>query len=95
VAGVNAPPTPARFRVLCSLDAPWPQDFHPLAHPDFEVLHSFVPLGVPDPASANVTGGRVRTAVLYACHSGPGRRLSVSVRVTPGRWNPLTSLGNR
>jgi hypothetical protein len=45
VQRVNAPPTPAQFRVLCSLDAPWPQDFHPPAHPDFEVLHAFVPAG--------------------------------------------------
>jgi hypothetical protein len=45
VQRVNAPPTPAQFRVLCSLDAPWPQGFRPLAHPDFEVLHAFVPAG--------------------------------------------------
>jgi hypothetical protein len=45
VRRVNAPPGPAQFRVLCSLDAPWPQDFPLLAHPDFEVLHAFVPGG--------------------------------------------------
>jgi hypothetical protein len=45
VRRVNAPPAPAQFRVLCTLDAHWPQDFRPLAHPDFEVLHAFVPGG--------------------------------------------------
>jgi hypothetical protein len=40
---VNLPPTPAQFRLLCALDAPWPVGFHPLSNPDFEPLHSFVP----------------------------------------------------
>lgn len=47
VRRVNLPPTPAQFRVLCSLSSPWPQAFRPFAHPDFEVLHSFVPAGRP------------------------------------------------
>ncbi len=47
VQRVNAPPTPAQFRVLCALDAPWPQGFRPLASPDFEALHAFVPAGRP------------------------------------------------
>ncbi len=42
VRRVNAPPTPAQFRILCALDAPWPAGFRPLSHPDFEPLHSFV-----------------------------------------------------
>jgi hypothetical protein len=45
VQRVNLPPTPAQFRVLCSLDAPWPEGFRPLANPDFEALHAFVPAG--------------------------------------------------
>jgi hypothetical protein len=45
VQRVNPPPTPAQFRVLCSLDSPWPQGFRPLASPDFEALHSFAPAG--------------------------------------------------
>jgi hypothetical protein len=45
VQRVNPSPTPAQFRVLCSLDAPWPEVFRPLAHHDFEALHSFVPAG--------------------------------------------------
>jgi hypothetical protein len=45
VQRVNPPPTPAQFRVLCSLDSPWPQGFRPLANPDFEALHAFVPAG--------------------------------------------------
>lgn len=43
VRRVNPPPTPAQFRVLCSLDAPWPAGFRPLSNPDFEPLHSFAP----------------------------------------------------
>jgi hypothetical protein len=42
VRRVNLPPTPAQFRVLCSLEAPWPAGFQPLSSPDFEPLHSFV-----------------------------------------------------
>lgn len=42
VRRVNPPPTPAQFRVLCSLEAPWPVGFQPLSSPDFEALHSFV-----------------------------------------------------
>jgi hypothetical protein len=42
VRRVNPPPTPAQFRVLCSLEAPWPVGFEPLASPDFEPLHSLV-----------------------------------------------------
>lgn len=45
VRRVNPPPTPAQFRVLCSLDSPWPEGFRPLASPDFEPLQSFVPAG--------------------------------------------------
>ncbi len=45
VQRINPPPTPAQFRVLCSLDSPWPEGFRPLANPDFETLHSFVPVG--------------------------------------------------
>ncbi len=45
VQRVNPPPTPAQFRVLCSLDSPWPEGFRPLASPDFEALHSFAPAG--------------------------------------------------
>ncbi len=45
VQRVNLPPTPAQFRVHCLLDSPWPEGFHPLASPDFEPLHSFVPAG--------------------------------------------------
>ena len=45
VQRVNPPPTPAQFRVLCSLDSPWPEGFRPLASPDFEALHAFVPAG--------------------------------------------------
>ena len=45
VRRINASPTPAQFRVLCSLDAPWPAAFRPLGNPDFEPLHSFVPAG--------------------------------------------------
>lgn len=40
VRRINAPPTPAQFRVLCSLDAPWPDGLRALSHPDFELLHS-------------------------------------------------------
>jgi hypothetical protein len=47
VQRVNPPPTPAQFRVLCSLDSAWPQGFRPLAGPDFEVLHPFVAAGRP------------------------------------------------
>src|SRR5262245_14515322 len=42
VRRVNPPPTPAQFRVLCSLEAPWPVGFQPLSSPEFEPLHSFV-----------------------------------------------------
>jgi len=45
VQRVNPPPTPAQFRVLCSLDSPWPQGSGPLANRDFEALHAFVPAG--------------------------------------------------
>jgi hypothetical protein len=45
VQRVNPPPTPAQFRVLCSLDAPWPEGFRPLAHPDFEALPCRAPVG--------------------------------------------------
>jgi len=45
VRRVNPPPTPAQFRVLCSLDAPWPDGFHPLSSPDFEPIPLFVPAG--------------------------------------------------
>src|SRR6266545_1711498 len=45
VRRINAPPTPAQFRVLCALDAPWPAGFRPLSNPDFVPLHSFVPAG--------------------------------------------------
>lgn len=45
VRRVNPPPTPAQFRVLCSLDSPWPTGFRALFSPDFEALHSFVPAG--------------------------------------------------
>jgi HIRAN domain len=44
VRRINAPPAPAQFRVLCALDAPWPTGFRPLSSPDFEPLHSFVPV---------------------------------------------------
>jgi hypothetical protein len=47
VRRVNPPPTPAQFRVLCSLDSPWPAGFRPLSSPDFEPLHSSVPAGRP------------------------------------------------
>jgi hypothetical protein len=40
VQRVNLPPTPAQFRVLCSLEAPWPAGLQPLSAPDFEPLHS-------------------------------------------------------
>jgi hypothetical protein len=40
VRRVNLPPTPAQFRVLCSLEAPWPMGFQPLSNPDFEAVHS-------------------------------------------------------
>ena len=43
VQRVNLPPTPAQFRVLCSLNVHWPQGFRPLASPDFEPLRLFVP----------------------------------------------------
>jgi hypothetical protein len=43
VRRVNTPPTPAQFRILCSLEAPWPAGFRPLSNPDFEPLHSFAP----------------------------------------------------
>lgn len=43
VRRINAAPTPAQFRVLCTLEAPWPAGFHPLSSPDFEPLHSLVP----------------------------------------------------
>jgi hypothetical protein len=43
VRRVNLPPTPAQFRVLCSLDAPWPAGFRPVSNPDFEQLHAFAP----------------------------------------------------
>lgn len=39
---VNAPPTPAQFRLLCSLDAPWPPGFRPLSSRDFEPIPSAV-----------------------------------------------------
>ena len=35
---MDGAPTPAQFRVLCCLDAPWPEGFRPLARPDFEAL---------------------------------------------------------
>ncbi len=47
VRRVNVPPAPAQFRVLCSLDSPWPQGFRPFARPDLEGLHSFAPAGRP------------------------------------------------
>ncbi len=45
VRRVNPAPAPAQFRVLCSLDSPWPEGFRPLANPDFEALHAFLPAG--------------------------------------------------
>jgi hypothetical protein len=39
---VNPPPTPAQFRLLCALDAPWPMGFRPLSSPDFEPIPSAV-----------------------------------------------------
>jgi hypothetical protein len=45
VRRINLPPTPAQFRVLCSIEAPWPAGFTPLATSDFEPLHSFTPAG--------------------------------------------------
>lgn len=42
VRRVNPPPAPAQFRVLCSVEAPWPAGFQPLSSPDFEPLHAFV-----------------------------------------------------
>jgi hypothetical protein len=42
VRRVNLAPTPAQFRVLCELEAPWPAGFSPLASADFEPLRSFV-----------------------------------------------------
>ena len=47
VRRINAPPAPAQFRVLCALDAPWPPGFRALSHPDFEPLHSLVPVARP------------------------------------------------
>lgn len=43
VRRINPPPAPAQFRVLCSLDAPWPKDFRPFSSPDFEPLHALEP----------------------------------------------------
>ncbi len=43
VRRINLPPTPAQFRVLCSLEAPWPAGFRALSSPDFEPLHSLEP----------------------------------------------------
>jgi hypothetical protein len=45
VQRVNPPPAPAQFRVLCSLDSPWPQGFRPFTSPDFEAIRSFAPAG--------------------------------------------------
>jgi HIRAN domain len=42
VRRINPPPAPAQFRILCSLDAPWPAGFRALSSPDFEPLHSLV-----------------------------------------------------
>jgi HIRAN domain-containing protein len=35
---VNLPPAPAQFRVLCSLDSPWPQGFRSFASPDLDAF---------------------------------------------------------
>lgn len=43
VRRVNPPPTPAQFRVLCTLAAPWPRGFRPLSSPDFDPLHALAP----------------------------------------------------
>jgi hypothetical protein len=43
VRRVNPPPTPAQFRVLCTLEAPWPRGFDPVSAPDFEPLHELIP----------------------------------------------------
>ena len=47
VRRVNPPPTPAQFRVLCSLEAPWPTGFSPVSGPDFQPLHEVVPAARP------------------------------------------------
>lgn len=45
VRRVNLPPSPAQFRLLCSLTAPWPPGFRSLSSLDFQALHALTPAG--------------------------------------------------
>jgi HIRAN domain len=40
VQAVNSPPAPMQFRVLATVDAPWPDGFLPLAGPEFQPVAS-------------------------------------------------------
>jgi hypothetical protein len=35
---VNRPPVPVQFRILCSLNAPWPPGFRPLQDEEFQPI---------------------------------------------------------